>query len=90
MSERGFGFLAERQLPAGSLMEVQLLLPESNGEITASGRVVRVEERPGGKCEGAIRILDIGREDQLRLAEYLRGLHANQTDDADSGTAGDS
>jgi len=90
VSERGFGFLAERQLPAGSLMEVQLLLPESNGEITASGRVVRVEEKPGGKCEGAIRILDIGREDQLRLAEYLRGLQADQTDDAGSGTAGGS
>ena len=58
----------------GSLVNVNLMLPEVQKEISTSGRVVRVEEDESGQYEAAIRIVDLDSEDQRLLTEYLRKL----------------
>ena len=47
-------------------------LPGTGHEVDASGRVVRVEEKPDGTYEAAIRILEMSTSDQAWLEEYLR------------------
>ena len=72
ISEGGLLFLVDFDLPVGSLIDVQLPLPGLGRVISTSGRVVRVEERPGGRYEAAIRIIEIATEDQGVLAKFIR------------------
>jgi diguanylate cyclase (GGDEF)-like protein len=72
LSETGLLLLVGNALPIGSLVDITLLLPEPRRDIRASGRVIRVEERAGGRYEAAVRIIDIAAPDQLLLAKYLQ------------------
>ncbi|MHC4992838.1 MAG: PilZ domain-containing protein, partial [Planctomycetota bacterium] len=72
ISEQGLLFIVENELPLGSLIDVRLLLPDGDREIATSGRVVRVEEKEGGRFQAAIRILEIGARDRSVLAEYIQ------------------
>ena len=82
ISEGGILFLAESSLPIGSLVKVNLPLPESAQEIVTRGRVVRVEEMEDGKFEAAIRITDLNKNDRRRLARYISDLKpARRSDD---------
>ena len=74
ISERGLLFLSDVSAPRGSLIEISLLLPASDQMITASGRVVRVQQKENGKFEVGIRIVDISRKDRMLLAGYIRGV----------------
>lgn len=72
LSETGLLLRVGNALPIGSLVDITLLLPEPRRDIRASGRVIRVEERAGGRYETAVRIIDIAAPDQLLLARYLQ------------------
>ena len=76
LSERGLLFLVDQNLPVGSLIDINLMLPESNHEIAISGRVVRVEEKESGEFEAAIRIVDIAARDRSLLAKHIREASA--------------
>ncbi|HEU4401926.1 MAG TPA: diguanylate cyclase [Candidatus Polarisedimenticolia bacterium] len=78
LSEGGLLFIADRRLPAGSLIDISLSLPATPREVTASGRVVRVEHKEDGQFEAAIRIIDISTRDQSLLAEYIRAADATR------------
>lgn len=73
LSEGGLLFLAERTLPVGSLIDINIALPGGR-TIASSGRVIRVEDRGNGRYEAAIRVIDMPSRDQGLLAEYLRSL----------------
>ena len=72
LSEGGFLAFTKQNLPVGSLVQVSLTLPDSDHEVAASGRIIRVVAKSGGRYETAIRIVDIQSRDQSRLMKYLR------------------
>jgi diguanylate cyclase (GGDEF)-like protein len=72
VSEGGVLFIAKRDLPLGSLVAVSIRMPGQDREISASGRVVRVEEKGDGTYEAGLRILDMPTTDQAALVNYLR------------------
>jgi diguanylate cyclase (GGDEF)-like protein len=74
ISERGILFRVGRYIALGSLVTVTLVLAELQKEIVASGRVVRLEEKPGGGFDAAIRILDIDTSDRFVLTQYIERL----------------
>ena len=77
LSEGGMLFLADRNLPIGTLLDLTFTIPGSRHEIVASGRVVRIEETKQGKFEAGIRIVDIAAGDQKTLSRYIRETQAN-------------
>ena len=74
LSEGGVLFLADRTLPLGALIDVTVVLPEVGQEMATSGRVIRVEDKGGGRFETAIRIIDMSAKDRSLLAKYLQGV----------------
>jgi diguanylate cyclase (GGDEF)-like protein len=71
VSEGGLLFVARRSLPVGSLIDITLNLPGSDRRIAATGRVIRVEEKGGGRFEAALRVIDMSVRDRALLAKYL-------------------
>jgi diguanylate cyclase (GGDEF)-like protein len=89
LSEGGLLFFVDRPLNLGALMDINLTLPGSGHEISASGRVVRLEERGAGRFEAGIRIIDISTKDQILLAKYVRaGEPARSAGERDGRTPG--
>ena len=84
LSEGGFLFLVDRQLPIGSLLDISITLPSAGAPMNASARVIRVEEQGPGRFETAIRIIDIAAADRARLAEYIQ---ASEEDEPADGAA---
>ena len=82
LSERGFLFRADRELPLGSLIDLRLALPDDKKGLAASGRVVRVEEDPDGTYVAAIRIVEIATRDRRRLLKFMRDLESQPMDEA--------
>jgi diguanylate cyclase (GGDEF)-like protein len=74
LSEGGFLFATTRSLPVGSLVDVLLDLPQAGDRVEATCRVIRVEEREGGRYEAAVRILEIAGDDQIRLCRFVKTL----------------
>ena len=72
VSEGGMLFLVNRRLALGSLIDISVVLPGTDREIAASGRVVRVEEKGPGEFEAALRIIDMPTRDQILLSAYVR------------------
>lgn len=72
ISEKGLLFVVDNQLPLGALIDVRLILPDDDHEISATGRVVRVEEKPDNRYQAAIRIVEIGTQDRVLLTTYIR------------------
>jgi diguanylate cyclase (GGDEF)-like protein len=72
LGDGGILFIVDQKLAIGSLIDINLTIPESGRPISTSGRVIRVEEKRDGRFEAAIRIIEIGGEDQMRLSRYLQ------------------
>lgn len=70
VSEGGLLCTTDRNFPLGSLIDVELQLPD--GEFNASGRVIRVEEKTPGDFETAICLLNADPHDRVRLVRFLR------------------
>ncbi len=87
VSEGGMLFLTDRNLPIGTLLDLNFTLPGASRAIAASGRVVRVEETGDGQFEAGIRIIDIATADQKVLARFVResGASAEPAGDAAGG-----
>ena len=63
--------VTDRELPLGSLVDIDLMLPESEQALAISGRVVHVEKKGEGRFETAARIMDIPTADRALLTSYL-------------------
>jgi diguanylate cyclase (GGDEF)-like protein len=74
ISEGGFLFLTDVKLPPGSLVEIDLVLPESKKEITMSARVIHIKEKERGTFEVGVRSADMSRNDGALLAGYMRSI----------------
>jgi diguanylate cyclase (GGDEF)-like protein len=83
VSEGGLLFIADRSLPAGSLIDVTLNLPGTERRIATSGRVIRVEDRGDGRFEAAIRIIDISTRDQGLLTKYVHDTEPRSESEGD-------
>lgn len=85
VSEGGLLFIADRNLPAGALIDITLNLPGTDQRIATSGRVIRVEDRGSGRFEAAIRIIDISTKDQGLLSKYVRDTRSRSDSEVDNG-----
>jgi diguanylate cyclase (GGDEF)-like protein len=71
LSEGGILFLVDRNLPIGTLLRIQLKVPQARQDISLAGRVVRVESTETGIFQIAVRILEIPAADWLLLSRYI-------------------
>ena len=72
ISQGGLLFLVDMKLPIGALLDIKLIIPGTKRHISASARVIRVEEKESGKFEAAIRLEALPAEDQAALSGYIR------------------
>jgi len=72
ISEHGLRVRADSAVPADSLLEFTLKLPEQDQKVSAVGRVIRTVEDEGGAYQMAITIVEIGGRAHLALKRYLR------------------
>lgn len=82
LSERGFLVRVDRKLPVGGVVDVCLRPPGAGAEVTAAGRVIRVEETGAGRFRAAIRVVEIGTRDRLRLMDWVRGVNEHSRKEA--------
>ncbi len=89
ISEGGLVFLGRSKLPVGALVGVSFHLPPHDQEISASGRVIRVEEKEKGWYETVLSIIDMRREDQRVLSGYImqKSKRSDESDDSEEGTS---
>jgi diguanylate cyclase (GGDEF)-like protein len=74
LSEGGILFLIDRNLPIGTLLRIELKVPQAQQDISLAGRVVRVESTETGIYQIAVRILEIPAADWLLLSKYIGNL----------------
>ncbi|HXH28544.1 MAG TPA: diguanylate cyclase, partial [Candidatus Polarisedimenticolia bacterium] len=72
VSEGGLLLSTQRALPVGALLDVALSLDDGANVVQASGRVIRIEEKPEGKYDAAVRLIDISSRDQALLTKYIQ------------------
>jgi hypothetical protein len=72
LSEGGLLFVADRVVPNGSLVEVDLKLPQCDQEIAVCGRVVHGKQTESGRYEAAVSLEGFNTEDRRLLATYVR------------------
>ena len=74
MSEGGVRFATDLGLPSEALVELRLQLSDS--EIGLVGRVVQSSAREAGGWEAALRIIEIGAQDRMRLGAALKEIES--------------
>jgi hypothetical protein len=74
ISEGGVRFSGTLQLPLGGLVELRLRLAEPGGEVSLAGRVIQSSVGATGRCEAAVRTIEIGARDRLRLVAALEEI----------------
>jgi len=72
VSEAGLMFMTEQDIPVGTVIQVELSLPDPYGQVKASGHVVHVEADKPGSQRTAVKITSTNRDDRDRLMRYLR------------------
>ncbi len=72
MSSGGMLLSATQALPVGSLVEIDLTLPDSNRNVRIPGEVVIVKQNKNGTYEATVRTTDIASPDRGLLTRYLR------------------
>ncbi len=72
LSESGVMFRTDQELPVGTVIEFKMQFPDSLQPITASGRIVHVEEREG-QFLTAVHITDARNADRAALGKFLLG-----------------
>jgi diguanylate cyclase (GGDEF)-like protein len=87
ISEGGLRVRVDRALVLGTVMDMVLSIPGEPNDIQVSGRVVRVEEAPGGKYEAAVRFVELSPGGQASLGRYLRGMVEGEQSDAEAEAA---
>ena len=71
ISERSLRVMVDRPVPANTLVEFTLALPESDQNVSANARVIRAVPRDEGTYEMALTIVDIESREYLALRKYL-------------------
>ena len=77
VSEGGFLFLADREIPVGTLVEMRLRLPHGDDGICTATRIVRSKPSASGAWTMAARVIDMDDADRRRLRVLLRSLAAD-------------
>ncbi len=72
ISEGGMRLVVNRSVGIGTLIDVDLQLPDTDREISVLGRVVRVEQKGQGTFETAVQAIVIQNEDRELLRRHLR------------------
>jgi diguanylate cyclase (GGDEF)-like protein len=72
VSEAGLSLACADELPSGALLELVLALPAGDRPVGAVGRVVHVDPDPRGGFAVAVRLIDMGDADRMRLVEFTR------------------
>ena len=67
--------MTDRSVASGTLIEVSLELPESQGNVALTCRVVTPTQTDSGRYLVGSRILDMSADDQQRLNHYVRNLN---------------
>ena len=70
LSASGVMFRTDQELPVGTVIEFKMQSPGSTQPITASGRVVHVDEREG-QFLTAVHITDARNADRAALGKFL-------------------
>ena len=76
VSGGGLRFASDRSMPLGSLVDVDLLISESDESIRLAGRVVDSRETDSDRFEVAVRVVEINVKDRRQLGLYLRHLES--------------
>ena len=71
ISTEGMRLSATQALPVGSLVEIDLTLPDSDRVVHIPGEVIEVTEKLNGEYEATVRTTDIASPDRGLLARYL-------------------
>lgn len=71
ISAGGLLFFADEALAVGSVLELELDLPDGEKTIECLARVVRVEEMARGRYNIAVCFLDIASAERVRLDKYM-------------------
>jgi diguanylate cyclase (GGDEF)-like protein len=74
VSEAGVMFRTEEEVPVGTVIQVELSLPDPYGNVKLSGHVVHAETKRPGTHQTAVKITSSSRDDRSRLLRYLREM----------------
>ncbi len=73
LSAGGLVFVAHKQIPVGSIVELRIELPAAENAIECSGRVVRIEEIEIEKSyDIAVCFLDLSGADRMKLEQFVK------------------
>ena len=72
ISEGGLLFVTDRLLPAGTLVEIELQLPDR--PVGVSGRVAHGAQRDDGTFQSAVRFLEMQKTHRMHLAKFIRTM----------------
>ncbi|MEW5692152.1 MAG: PilZ domain-containing protein [Candidatus Hydrogenedentota bacterium] len=71
ISGNGLLFQTDENIPVGTIIKIEIHLPDQRPPIVTQARVVWVEELEEKKYDWGICFTDISREDQQRIIEYI-------------------
>jgi len=74
VGQGGFSMDLDRELTAGSLIEVALRIPERGRDLVATGRVVYVRPTSSGEFETGVNITEIAESDRATLGKVLEEI----------------
>ena len=77
LCERGLLLHVQTRLTEGTLLDLDLKLPNSRRRMAISGRVIRVEKLKSGVFEAAIRIVEIETKNHKLLGEFIRSVESS-------------
>ena len=90
LCERGLLLHVQRRLTEGTLIDLDLGLPNSKRKLAISGRVVRTGELKSGGFEAAIRIVDIATQDHRLLGEFIHSVESRSESEEQKAAAEES
>lgn len=72
-----------RELPIGSLLEIELEVPRIEKEVLLNGRVIRGKTTASGEFRAGVSILSIAAKDRHPFTNYLRSRMSGTEDATD-------
>ena len=80
VSEGGVRFVTAEQVTTGSLLDIHLLLPDSDRALSLAGRALQVKANEANRFDVAVRIISIGQRDRWLLSQYVQTLQPQSED----------
>jgi diguanylate cyclase (GGDEF)-like protein len=83
VSEGGMSLRVNRELPIGSLLEIELEVPRIEKDVLLNGRVIRGKTTASGEFRAGVSILSIAAKDRHPFTNYLRSRMSGTEDATD-------